>query len=386
VERNRSLFGKALGASVVLHLLLLFVIVPGAHRVWPVSLSAAPIFETTPPPEQAERPLEFELVDRPDAGEQTPARERVAPPSEFELVDLANNREEAPASDRAPLSDLDRRAHGGVGAPGATSPGSVGNTTQLVQAVGGDRLGSGAPSEEAAQREQERRQQSGGAAAPEPVPPEPTVEESTDITQPLDEELLGEGGTTQQLRPPTRQVPPPPSEPGAPADGATDQEPAVPSDGAGQDDESQPPSDQPRLTLPPNDSWALPPGEGGLPENPDRGGGQVDEGGLSFDTQWYEWGPYAAKMLRAIRRNWQIPEIARLGVSGVVRIRFFIERSGEVTGLVITDESGRPPMDFAARDAIVDSSPFDPLPADLIGVDREGVTITFYYNARPPGR
>jgi hypothetical protein len=43
-------------------------------------------------------------------------------------------------------------------------------------------------------------------------------------------------------------------------------------------------------------------------------------------------------------------------------------------------------MDFAARDAIADSSPFDPLPPDLSGVEREGVTITFFYNATPPSR
>ena len=130
----------------------------------------------------------------------------------------------------------------------------------------------------------------------------------------------------------------------------------------------------------------MPPAAGGLPENPDRDGGRVDEGGISFDTQWYDWGPYAKEMLSRIRRNWNIPEIARLGVSGVVKIRFLIERDGTVTGLQIIDESGKPPMDFAARDAIADSSPFEPLPSDLTGVDREGVTITFFYNATPPNR
>jgi protein TonB len=89
-------------------------------------------------------------------------------------------------------------------------------------------------------------------------------------------------------------------------------------------------------------------------------------------------------MLRKIRRNWVIPEIAQLGVQGVVKIRFFIERDGTVSGLRIVDESGKPPMDFAARDAIAHSSPFKPLPSDLTGVDREGVTITFYYNTHPP--
>ena len=61
---------------------------------------------------------------------------------------------------------------------------------------------------------------------------------------------------------------------------------------------------------------------------PDRRGGQVDLGPLSFDTEWYDWGPYAAEMLRRIRYHWDIPEIAQMGVPGVVRIHFFIERNG----------------------------------------------------------
>jgi TonB family protein len=123
-------------------------------------------------------------------------------------------------------------------------------------------------------------------------------------------------------------------------------------------------------------------------ENPDRDGGRVDTGALSFDTQWYDWGPYAKSMIAKIRRHWRIPEIARLGVSGIVKIRFYIEMDGTVTGLQIIDESGRPPMDFAARDAIADSSPFQPLPAGLGITGPEGVTITFLYNvdSRDRGR
>lgn len=91
-------------------------------------------------------------------------------------------------------------------------------------------------------------------------------------------------------------------------------------------------------------------------------------------------------MLAKIRSNWHIPELAQMGVPGVVKIRFHIERDGTVTGLTILDESGKPPMDFAARDAIAYSSKFDPLPPDLTGVLREGVTITFYYNRKAPTR
>jgi len=62
----------------------------------------------------------------------------------------------------------------------------------------------------------------------------------------------------------------------------------------------------------------------------------------------------------------------------------YIERNGRVSGLEIEKVSGHPPMDFAARDAILDASPLPPLPADLTGVERERVTITFFYNTKPP--
>jgi protein TonB len=112
----------------------------------------------------------------------------------------------------------------------------------------------------------------------------------------------------------------------------------------------------------------------------------VDLGPLSFDTEWYDWGPYAAEMLRRIRYHWEIPEIAQMGVPGVVRIHFFIERNGTVSGIEIQSGSGRPPLDFAAHDAIENASPLPPLPADLGGVFHEGVTITFYYNTAVPER
>ena len=130
----------------------------------------------------------------------------------------------------------------------------------------------------------------------------------------------------------------------------------------------------------------LPPSEGGFTENPNREGGGVDSGALSFDTQWYDWGPYAKSMLAKIRRHWRIPEIARMGVTGIVKVRFYIERDGAITGLRVIDESGKPPMDFAARDAIADSMNFEPLPAGLGLNGPEGVTITFLYNVEPRNR
>jgi protein TonB len=284
--------------SILAHLLLLFIVLPRVREVWPA-------------------PGELALRLLPE-----PAQEQ-SKPLDFEFVDLAEEREEKPPEDRpVPLSDLDRRAHGGEG-ESAERPASRGNTPQLIQ------------SREA--RPVDR-----------PLPPIP------------------EPRTPSQQQPTESQLQRPRGE------------------GDGEEAEEEEPGQ--RLKLPATRQWMVAPEQSLLDENPDRGGGQVDTGGLSFDTRWYDWGPYARAMLAKIRRNWyeRMPEIVRWGVQGVVKIRFYIERDGTVTGLQILSESGKPPLDFAARDAIAASSAFDPLPADLTGVTREGVTITFYYNLRPP--
>ena len=122
-------------------------------------------------------------------------------------------------------------------------------------------------------------------------------------------------------------------------------------------------------------------GEGGAPRaNPD--GGFVDSGPISFDTTWYDWGPYAAEMVRRIKLHWEVPELARLGFKGKLTVRFYILADGTVADAKIIRGSGTPPFDHAAFQAIVTSSPFRPLPADLHS-QREGVTVTFFYNLRP---
>jgi TonB family protein len=122
-------------------------------------------------------------------------------------------------------------------------------------------------------------------------------------------------------------------------------------------------------------------GEGGVPApNPD--GGFVDNGPLSFDTSWYDWGAYAAEMIRRIKLHWDVPELARLGWKGSLSVRFYIMADGTVADAKIIRFSGVPPFDNAAFQAILKSSPFRPLPDDL-HEEREGVTITFFYNMRP---
>jgi outer membrane biosynthesis protein TonB len=120
-------------------------------------------------------------------------------------------------------------------------------------------------------------------------------------------------------------------------------------------------------------------GLGGAPKA-NEGGGFVDYGPISFDTQWYDWGDYAEEMLRKIKIHWyeHIPKLAELGPDGKLSIRFFIRADGTVEGETVIRTSNIPPYDNAAFLGISEAAPFRPLPKELREL-REGVTITFLY-------
>lgn len=118
------------------------------------------------------------------------------------------------------------------------------------------------------------------------------------------------------------------------------------------------------------------------------GGGEkgfVEQGPLSFETQWYDWGPYAQSMVSKIRINWydNMPPLIRTGMKGVVTIRFTIQRDGSITDITTLSSSSVPPYDFAAKKAIELSSPLNPLPKDFPN-STERVTCMFFYNQEPP--
>lgn len=127
-------------------------------------------------------------------------------------------------------------------------------------------------------------------------------------------------------------------------------------------------------------------GEGGA-GIPNPNGGFMDSGPLSFETSWYDWGAYADEMVRRIKLHWDIPKLAELGWKGKLTIHFDIRVDGSVANPTLISGSGIPPFDFAAMQAIVKSNPFRPLPKDLLkevpGKEKEGVTVTFFYNMRP---
>lgn len=123
----------------------------------------------------------------------------------------------------------------------------------------------------------------------------------------------------------------------------------------------------------------------GIDLGPSTGGdtGFAEQGPLSFETRWYDWGDYAQSMVSRIRVNWyaNMPQIIRTGMQGVVTIRFTIHRDGRISDVTVLKSSTVPPYDFAARKAIELSSPLNPLPKDYPN-PTERVTAMFYYNKK----
>jgi len=113
--------------------------------------------------------------------------------------------------------------------------------------------------------------------------------------------------------------------------------------------------------------------------------GFAQDGPLSFESQWYDWGEYAEGMVSRIRVNWysNMPHLIQTGLKGVVTIRFTIHRDGRISDVTILESSGVPPYDFAAKKGIELSSPLNPLPRDFPN-DTERVTCMFYYNQEIP--
>lgn len=87
------------------------------------------------------------------------------------------------------------------------------------------------------------------------------------------------------------------------------------------------------------------------------------------DTQGVDFGPYLARVVYVVRRNWYavIPESARLGQKGRVSLVFEILKDGSVPEIRLVASSGADPLDRAAIASIHASNPFPPLPQEFTG-------------------
>ncbi len=102
------------------------------------------------------------------------------------------------------------------------------------------------------------------------------------------------------------------------------------------------------------------------------------------DTRGVDFGPYLARVVYAVRRNWYavIPESARLGEKGRVGVVFEIVKDGAVPQLRLVASSGSDPLDRAAVAGIHASIPFPPLPQEFTG-NHLVLQFLFLYNIPP---
>jgi TonB family protein len=104
------------------------------------------------------------------------------------------------------------------------------------------------------------------------------------------------------------------------------------------------------------------------------------------DTGGVDFGPYVKNLVQAVRKSWLpiIPVSARppQNKQGRVGIRFKIDPTGHISGMLLESPSGDISLDRAAWGGITDASPYPPLPTEFTGPFLE-LRLGFYYNVDP---
>ncbi len=92
------------------------------------------------------------------------------------------------------------------------------------------------------------------------------------------------------------------------------------------------------------------------------------------------FGYYEALLRQRVAEKWRTADIdPRLESAPPVIVTFEILRNGTVRGLRLMQRSGNVVVDYSAQRAIVEASPFPPLPA---GFDRDSAVIEFWFQLK----
>jgi TonB family protein len=116
-----------------------------------------------------------------------------------------------------------------------------------------------------------------------------------------------------------------------------------------------------------------------------RGGNSQEFGpAIQFDTKGVEFGPWIRRFVAQVKRNWFIP-YAAMTMRGHVVITFNVHRSGHITDVSVVKPSPIESFNTAAVNALLASSPTEPLPPEYPD-DKAFFTVTFFYNESPGGQ
>ena len=112
-------------------------------------------------------------------------------------------------------------------------------------------------------------------------------------------------------------------------------------------------------------------------------GGQNQEFGpfINFDSKGVEFGPWIARFVAQVRRNWFIP-MAAMTMRGHVVVTFNVHKDGRITDVSVAKPSPVDAFTLSARNAILASNPTVPLPPEYPDA-KAFFTVTFFFNENP---
>jgi TonB family protein len=112
-------------------------------------------------------------------------------------------------------------------------------------------------------------------------------------------------------------------------------------------------------------------------------GGQNQQFGpfINFDSKGVEFGPWIARFVAQVRRNWFIP-MAAMSMHGHVVVTFFVHKDGRITDVTVAKPSPIDAFTLSARNAILTSNPTVPLPPEYPD-EKAFFTVTFFFNENP---
>jgi TonB family protein len=113
-----------------------------------------------------------------------------------------------------------------------------------------------------------------------------------------------------------------------------------------------------------------------------QGGRNQDFGPhINFDAKGVEFGPWLARFVAQVRRNWFIP-MAAMTMHGHVVVTFNVHKDGRITDVSVAKPSLIDAFTLSARNAILASNPTVPLPPEYPD-DKAFFTVTFFFNENP---
>jgi len=92
-------------------------------------------------------------------------------------------------------------------------------------------------------------------------------------------------------------------------------------------------------------------------------GGAGGDGGVKLDVEGFCCPEYIADMRNRIIKNWNQNQ----RTSGIVTMKYIIQRSGLITNIEVEESSGNPVLDLAAQRALINTRTLAPLPSGFPG-------------------